>query len=132
MAFKSLNLSHREWVSLDCDPDKENPTQFQVRPLSARELSACKDAATTFRARAGTNGTAEEMDAQFNANFSNCEIVNKGLVNWKNFVTEDGVDVEFKKNKGVDLLPLDAVRELSDKIEKLSVVELDEAKPSTV
>lgn len=131
MAFKAISRTHREWVTLDCDPnakdaDTESRTEFLIGPLTARQLAAAKDRATHI-SRAGVDNSVE---MEFRGNVSALETVTLGLHGWRRFTDADGNAVEFNV-ENIELLGLEAVRELASKIEALSRADLSDRKSAS-
>lgn len=130
--MRALSLDKRHQVQLDCDTDTPKTT-FTIRPLSTRELAKCKDVATSFKAPATQDAAqaqraAGAVDAQFNPNTAAYEIARLGVVGWSGMKGEGDLEFAFTGPQSVDSLPLEAVRELSIKIEGLSNLSEAEAK----
>lgn len=130
MAFRKITQNQRTSVTLECDPDKESPTRFEVRALSAREEARLQDRVVTAQAEeAEAKGDPSASTLTTHVNEVAFERVRAGLVGWENFQDDGGAEVPFPVDRATGRitrealdhwLPLEAVKELSTQILKLS------------
>lgn len=127
MAFRALSVSEPQRVTLESDPDKENPTVFLVAPLSSKEMARIMDASSTMMPQP-TDDNPNALKINFHGNQGSLEIVRKAVKGWENL---PGVDEPNDKRKCgevlIDNLHLDVIRELALKIRNLSSVTPEDA-----
>lgn len=140
MAIRMVRMDERVRYVSDQDPakgtDREDmdATVFVLRPLSSRVMSAIKDKATNFRRDPASQEDDPEMIAEFRPNECNYLTAQYGLAGIERLVGPDGNEAAFqtvRKSLGgveydvaspkiLDLLPLEVLREIGERVEALS------------
>jgi hypothetical protein len=133
MAIVGLRLdATEEYVSPnDGDKGTDKATVFTLGTLSARVQTTLKDRSTRFTSDPNAeNGVVAEF-LPFTASY---DTVRCGVVGWSNFADGTGEEILFKASTGtiggvkvqlvaeecMDRLPVDLIRELSDRINEIN------------
>ncbi len=141
MSLVGITLDATEEYESTYDPQKgqEGATKFVLGTLPARVQAMLRDKATKFRPDPNENNN---VVAEFLPNEAAFETVRYGLRGWKNFLDAKGDEIEFKtvsrsvagrqfqvvSEMILDLLPLEVIQELADKIRNLNKASEEERK----
>ena len=142
MAVKGISIHETVDFVSKYDPDKENPTLWEIGILDSLTKSKIEDMSTVFEVD-GSAPDSAKAKTTLNLNDANIDTVRFGLKGFKNFPDpQTGKDIEFKRdiivrfgkqhhvvsNEVLRVIPIEILNELAGEIAKRSKLSPKEEK----